>query len=141
MEQILFDKLLEPVQAKERRYRSHAYRFVRESLDSIQSAVARSRPGRMRHVTGQEMLDGVRQAALTQFGPMAMTVLQEWGIRSCRDLGEIIVNMAGTGLLSSPEDDPRAAFETGFDFWEAFCKPFLPQSKRASGHSPNPAPE
>ena len=41
--------------------------FVREALDFSQKLVGRENRGRIRHITGQELLDGIRQFALQQF--------------------------------------------------------------------------
>jgi uncharacterized repeat protein (TIGR04138 family) len=71
--------------------------FVREALDHTQKSITQEKPGRVRHVTGQELLAGIRDYALTQFGPMSMMVLEEWGIRNCQDFGEIVFNMVENG--------------------------------------------
>ncbi len=84
----------------------------------------------MRHVTGQELLDGLRQHALLQFGPMAITVFEEWGIRTCQNFGEIVFNMVEIGLLAKTEKDSRDDFQNGYDFTEAFCKPYWPKARR-----------
>jgi uncharacterized repeat protein (TIGR04138 family) len=83
----------------------------------------------MRHVSGQELLGGIRQFALEQFGPMAQTVFEDWGVRNCQDFGEIVFNMVEIGLLAKRDTDSREDFLAGYDFQEAFRKPFLPASK------------
>jgi uncharacterized repeat protein (TIGR04138 family) len=83
-----------------------------------------------RHVTVQQLLDGIRQFALKEFGPMAATVLEEWGVTSCPDFGEIVFNMVDVGLLGVTEQDRREHFQNGYDFTTAFRKPFLPKDKQ-----------
>ena len=83
----------------------------------------------IRHVTGQELLDGIRAYALEQFGPMVPTVFEEWGLQNCADFGEIVFNMVEIGLLAKTEKDSREDFKSGYDFEDAFRKPFLPGSK------------
>jgi uncharacterized repeat protein (TIGR04138 family) len=61
---------------------------------------------------------------------MTRTVLEEWGIRNCTDFGELVFNMVESGLLAKTERDSRDDFQHGYDFTEAFCKPFWPQSKQ-----------
>ena len=102
---------------------------MREALDFTQKLIGRENRSAIRHVTGQELLDGVRQFALQQFGPMAVTVLEEWGVRHCRDFGEIVFNMVEIGLLAKTEKDSRDDFQNGYDFADAFRKPFWPQGK------------
>jgi uncharacterized repeat protein (TIGR04138 family) len=131
MQEISFEQALAEIQAKDPRYQREAYFFVREALDHTQKAVAKDARGRIRHVTGQELLGGIRDFALQQFGPMAKTLLEEWGVRSGADFGEIVFNMVEVGWLAKTEKDSRADFQDGYDFDEAFVKPFLPSSKQA----------
>ena len=81
-----------------------------------------------RHVTGQELLTGLRHFALDQFGPMAKTVLDYWGIRRCEDFGELVFNMVDKGILGKTAEDSRADFRNGFDFDEAFVHPYRPET-------------
>ncbi len=129
MQEVNFDEALEQILAKDPRYHREAYSFVREALDFTQNLIRKQQTGQIRHVTGQELLDGIRQFALTQFGPMTTTVLEEWGVRCCRDFGEIVFNMVEIGLLAKTEKDSREDFEGGYEFEEAFRKPFLPSAK------------
>jgi len=131
MQEVNFEEALEQILAKDARYHRDAYLFVREALDYTQKLVGKQSPGQIRHISGQELLEGIRQYAMTQFGPMVMTVLEEWGVRECRDFGEIVFNMVDTGLLAKTDKDSRSDFENGYDFFEAFRKPFLPASKLA----------
>ncbi len=132
MHELSFDETIELIRAKDPRYTREAYLFVREALDHTQKSLAKQTRGRKRHVTGQELLGGIREYALSQFGPMAMFVLEEWGIHSCEDFGEVVFNMVEIGLLAKTERDSRADFLNGYEFTEAFRKPFLP-SNRARG--------
>jgi uncharacterized repeat protein (TIGR04138 family) len=63
---------------------------------------------------------------------MTLTVFEEWGIRQCSDFGEIVFNLIEAGVLSKTEKDSRADFAEGYDFEEAFRKPFLPKRKRTA---------
>ena len=105
MHDVSFEQALELIQAKDPRYQAEAYRFVREALDYTQKTIGRDPRGRVRHVTGQELLAGIRDFALTQFGPMAIAVLEEWGIHTCQDFGEIVFNMVETGGSPTLEPD------------------------------------
>jgi len=97
MQEASFEEALEILTVKDPRYPREAYLFVREALDHTQRVLAKDRQGTIRHVSGQELLLGIKDYASTQFGPMAMMVLGEWGIRSCADFGEIVFNMVETG--------------------------------------------
>jgi uncharacterized repeat protein (TIGR04138 family) len=132
MQEASFEEGLDKVRAKDPRYACDAYLFVREALDHTQKTIVRDAKGGVRHVTGQELLAGIRELALTQFGPMAITVLEEWGVHVCEDFGEIVFNMVEGELLAKTDNDSRADFAGGYDFFEAFRKPYLPAGKEAS---------
>lgn len=132
MQEVRFEEALEQIVAADSRYHREAYVFVREALDHTQKIVAQNNSDRLRHVTGQELLEGIRQFAIAQFGPMVETVLDEWGIRNCRDFGNIVFNMVEIGLLAKTQSDSREDFNGGYDFHEAFRKPFLPARKLAA---------
>jgi uncharacterized repeat protein (TIGR04138 family) len=129
MQEVNFDEALDQILAVDERFHRDAYVFMREALDFTQKLIGTKNQGKVRHVTGQELLDGLRQFALQQFGPMAATVFEEWGIRNCKDFGEIVFNMVEIGLLAKTEKDTRDDFQTGYDFTEAFRKPFWPEAR------------
>jgi uncharacterized repeat protein (TIGR04138 family) len=129
MQEVNFDEAVEQILAKDSRFSREAYVFVREALDYTQKLISKESRGTIRHVTGQELLDGIRQFALQQFGPMVVTVFEEWGVKNCRDFGDIVFNMVEISLLAKTEKDTRDDFQNGYDFTEAFRKPFWPQSK------------
>ena len=129
MQEVNFDEALDQILATDSRFHRDAYLFMREALDFTQKLVGRENQGKVRHVTGQELLDGLRQYALQQFGPMTATVFEEWGVRNCQNFGEIVFNMVEIGLLAKTEKDTRDDFQNGYDFTEAFRKPFWPEAK------------
>jgi uncharacterized repeat protein (TIGR04138 family) len=135
MQEVNFDQALALILHNDPRYHREAYLFVREALDHTQKTVVKEKRGSVRHVSGQELLVGIRDLALAQFGPMAATVLAEWGVHKCEDFGEIVFNMVEIGLLAKTDKDSRADFAGGYDFQDAFRKPFLPRSKRKSARS------
>lgn len=136
MQEINFDEAIEGILAKDPRYTREVYLFVREALDFTQKLVAKDSRNQIRHVSGQELLDGIRQYALQQFGPMTVTLFEEWGVRNCRDFGEIVFNMVEASLLAKTDKDDRADFQTGYDFTEVFRKPYWPQSKQKPEEKP-----
>ncbi len=128
MQTVNFEEELEKILARDERYAREAYLFVREALDHTQKMIGRPPRNEIRHVSGGQLLEGARDYALNHFGPMALTVLEEWGIRSCEDVGEIVFNMVETNLLAKTEEDTREDFKGKFSFEEAFRKPFLPST-------------
>ena len=137
MQAVNFEEELEKILAKHSRYHRDAYLFVREALDHTQKMIGKpSKKDEIRHVTGQQLLAGIRDYALLQYGPMAMTLLAEWGVRSCEDFGEMVFNMVECSLLAKTDRDTRDDFKDAYTFEQAFREPFLPTKKM-----PAPVPE
>jgi len=136
MHEATFEEGLDEILARDPRYHREAYLFLREALDHTQKGVVKENRGQLRHVTGQELLGGIREYALAQFGPMVVTVFSEWGIHNCADFGEIVFNMVDIGLLAKTDQDSRADFADGYEFDDAFRKPFLPESKQRRQKKP-----
>jgi uncharacterized repeat protein (TIGR04138 family) len=72
------------------------------------------------HVAGQELCESVRKLALRQYGLVAATVLDHWGVRSTSDIGEIVYNLIAAGDLEKTPSDARSDFDDVFDFATAF---------------------
>jgi uncharacterized repeat protein (TIGR04138 family) len=136
MQAVNFEEIVEKIVKNDPRYTSGAYQFLREALDHTQKVITKPVKGSGRHVSGQELLEGIREYGLSQFGPMTMSVFAEWGIHRCEDFGELVFNLVENELLRKTETDSRDDFKSGYDFYQAFRKPFLPVTKQ-----PWPTPE
>ena len=140
MQEAIFEAAVELIRRRDTRYATDAYVFVRDALEHTMAGIRRE--GRPHHVTGQQLLEGIREYGIALFGPMALTVFEEWGLHACPDFGEIVFNLIDQGLLSKTETDTRADFAPGYDFRQAFRDPFLPSSKLPPprcGDQPAPA--
>ncbi len=85
-----------------------------------------------RHVTGQELCEAMRQYAHQQYGYVAKSVLNHWGIFSTSDFGEIVFNLIEIKQMRKTEHDRREDFDDVFDFDEGFQHSFrftVPDSK------------
>ncbi len=129
-----FNEMVNLIVKEDDRYTKEAYGFLKEALDFTMSK-ERKRRGKVisknqRHVTGQELLEGSREYALEQFGPMAFTVLTSWGLEKCEDFGEIVFNLIEYGVFSKNDEDSKEDFASIYSFEEAFLKPFQPAKRR-----------
>ncbi len=127
--------------ASDPRYSIEAYAFVLEALNHAKhqklKAAARgpdndrsSAPDQVRHaasssskkarvsghVTGRMLCEAVRKLALRQYGLLAATVLNHWGVRSTSDIGDIVYNLIAAGDLEKTPSDSRSDFDDVFDF-------------------------
>ena len=133
-----FSEIVAQICKEDSRYDRKAYDFVRLGLEHTVKELRKrdaARAERSRHVTGPELLDGLRLYALEQFGPLAKTVLNAWGIQTCRDIGEIVFNLIEYNVFSKTDSDRREDFSDVYDFDEAFVKPFQPARNRARGET------
>jgi uncharacterized repeat protein (TIGR04138 family) len=126
MQKIGFAEALESVVANDPRYQRDGYIFLRDALDFTTKQQKKAKGVTVRHVTGPELLNGVRQYALKEFGPMVMTVFDSWGIRSCEDIGHMVFNLIAAGVFGKTEEDSIEDFKNVYDFGEAFVTPFAP---------------
>lgn len=112
------------------RYQADAYFFVREALDFTSKMLKKPSRGIQKHVTAAELLEGIRQFALREYGPMALTVLRFWGINKTIDLGRIVFSLVNKQILRKTETDSIRDFENGYDFEAVFRAPYNPAVKR-----------
>lgn len=113
---------------KDGRYAPEAFQFLYESLDhAVRLAGRETAEGVDRHVTGQELLAGMRAHALELFGPLAGHVWRAWGVRETLDWGRIVFLLVEEGLLNRQETDSLDDFRDGFDFEAAFQRGYRPE--------------
>jgi uncharacterized repeat protein (TIGR04138 family) len=110
----LYDKI-EELAGASGRFDPKAYLFVLQCLDHC-----RRRLKREGHVDGRELVESARLLALSEYGPMAKTVLNHWGIKKTEDIGAIVFQMVEDGLLSKTQEDSPEDFLEGFDFETEF---------------------
>lgn len=127
-----FSQAVELICKEDSRYAKEAYFFVRQSLDHTIKKLQPERKKGNHHVSGQELLSGIRDFALECYGPLAYTVLSVWGVRNCEDFGNIVFNLVDYELLGKTQDDSHKDFTGGYDFREAFLAPFMPESRGKS---------
>jgi uncharacterized repeat protein (TIGR04138 family) len=135
MQKPAFHETLDQVVARDPRYTKEAYGFLREALEFTQKRRRKSR-AESTHVSAAELLGGFREYSLQQFGPMGLTVLEYWGVRSTGDVGRMVFNLIEAGVFGRADDDRIEDFENGFSFEEAFLVPFRPIEKKSSRRAP-----
>lgn len=132
-----FPRIVALIVKEDARYDRKAYDFVRHGLDHTVKEIRKKdgpKTGKARHVSGPELLDGLRVYALEQYGPLTKTVLNSWGVRRCQDFGEIVFNLIEYNAFSKTDSDRREDFAGLYDFDDVFVKPFLP-TQRPKGAS------
>src|ERR1700751_205992 len=100
-----FNEIVDQIIEKDPRYGKEAYIFLKDALEFTikQRKRGKAEPGS--HVNPDELLEGFRQLALKEFGPMVMTVLEYWGVQTSSDVGQIVFNLIGAGAFGKTESD------------------------------------
>jgi uncharacterized repeat protein (TIGR04138 family) len=110
---------------KDGRYSPEAFRFLFESLPQAERLAGKElAQGAERHVTGQEVLAGLRAQASQSFGPLAAAVWRSWGIETTLDWGHVVFLLVEQGRLNRQESDTIEDFRAGFDFDEVFVRQY-----------------
>jgi uncharacterized repeat protein (TIGR04138 family) len=112
---------------QDQRYHLEAYQFVREALAYAQKVMkmpATNDEGNEtkqdHHLTGQQLCQAIREFALEQYGFMAKTVLNSWGVHATGDFGEIVYNLIRIKEMRKSKTDHREDFDDQYDFEVAF---------------------
>jgi uncharacterized repeat protein (TIGR04138 family) len=133
MQDLEFTAIVGLICKEDSRFDRKAYTLVREALDHTVKELRRKSPeraGKSQHITGGELLHGIRSYALEQYGPLTKTVLNLWGVTRCADFGDIVFNLIEYNIFSKTENDRREDFSDIYDFDEAFVQPFVPARPR-----------
>jgi uncharacterized repeat protein (TIGR04138 family) len=107
--------ILNNICEQDERYKLDAYPFVLGALNYTMEKLKRKG-----HVSGKELTEGIRDYALNEYGRMAKTVLEHWGIKVTEDFGNIVFNMVDAGVLGKTEQDKIDDFKDVFDFKVVF---------------------
>ncbi|MBF0387704.1 MAG: hypothetical protein HQL20_07595 [Candidatus Omnitrophica bacterium] len=127
MDQQFYDKV-EQVCEQDPRYKAGAYEFVMEALNYSQRRFKKER-----HVTGDQLLSGIKELTVKKFGPLALNVLHHWGVKNTEDFGNIVFIMVQHQLLAKQQDDTLDSFRNGYNFEEVFHKGYRRQLEREIG--------
>lgn len=112
---------------KDPSYSLQAYQFVFEALDFTTNMLGKHQhktTDHDRHVTGKQLMEGIRLYASKQFGFMALTVLEQWGVKQDADFGNIVFNLVENGLMGKTETDSREDFKNTYDLKKVFDEEF-----------------
>lgn len=124
MQASAFHDAVAAVSKDDNRYHPEAYLFLRDALDATIKRRKKLKKDVSAHVSAGELLEGFRVHAINEFGPMAITVFDHWGVRSCDDVGHMVFNLVNAGVFGKTEEDTIESFSGVFDFRSAFVAPF-----------------
>ncbi len=121
------------------RYTLEAYQFIRDALAHGQDVLGLADQAEEgvedemndpfdvtseQHLTGQQLCEAIRHYAMQQYGYMAKVVLNQWGLKTTGDFGEIVYNLIRIGMMKRSDTDRREDFDDCYDFAESFEQKF-----------------
>lgn len=125
------EKRIRTLALRDGRYSLEAFRFLFESLErAIRLAGKEEAEGTERHLTGREVLAGMRAQGGDLFGPLAAQVWRSWGVRTTLDWGRIVFLLVDEGMLNRRDCDTIDEFRDVFDFDETFVQEYRPTVPR-----------
>jgi uncharacterized repeat protein (TIGR04138 family) len=136
MQAIGFHEALDKLFKEDSRYHVEAYVFLRDALEATLKRRKKTRKEISSHAGAAELLEGFRIHGLQEFGPMAITVFEQWGVRSSEDVGNMVFNLVRVGVFGKTDEDTLESFRGGYDFADAFVLPFLPEPEKLSVNGP-----
>ncbi len=120
-----FYSIISTICTQDSRYYPEAYGFVMEALSFSQKKFRKSK-----HISGEELLTGIKALLLKKFGPMTLPVLKHWGIKATDDFGNIVYNLVENKVLAKDTQDHYDSFKNVYDFEEVFNKGYRKQLAR-----------
>jgi uncharacterized repeat protein (TIGR04138 family) len=106
-----------------------AYEFVCEAVTFTMKRLGRANaespePMPDQHVSGAELLRGVCDLAIREFGMMAPVVFKQWGVRTTDNIGTIVFKLINVDLLSRSDRDAPEDFHELFDLHRTLAEGF-----------------
>lgn len=126
MERVHFDEAVKKILAHDKRYKPDGYEFLRDALGRAIKSNRSDELEEHRHVTGVELLESIVEMASEEFGIMAVTILDSWGIRDGEDIGKMVFNLIDAGAFGRSEEDSPADFVGVLDLKERLLRPYRP---------------
>jgi len=121
---------LEDVVREDGRYPLEAFGFLHDGLARAVQEIygegddepppAEDEPPPTKHVTGQQLCDGLRVEAIERWGLMARTVLERWNVRATIDFGSMVYLLIENDLMQKTDADSIEDFRDVYDFGSAF---------------------
>ncbi|MFA7231772.1 MAG: Minf_1886 family protein [Victivallaceae bacterium] len=97
---------------RDKTYPADAYEFVSAAvIFTVEQLQAE------KHINARQLLEGIKEYAVKQYGPFSGEVLKDWGLRTASDAGKIVFALVAEKALSASEEDSIEDFNLDFDFF------------------------
>ena len=116
---------IEELARDDRRFPPEAYMLV---FDGLEAALAKL--DTRRHVSPDELVEGVLDRAVDRWGMLARAVLDDWNVHTGADIGDMVFNLVDRRLLVASESDTRAEFAVAGPLTDDVEETFLAHLER-----------
>jgi uncharacterized repeat protein (TIGR04138 family) len=126
---------IDGIRERDPRYAREAYVFVVAALGATVQGLPAERldDPLQRHLSGGELMEGIVRLARSEFGTLAPTVFEEWGVRTGEDVGHIVFDLVEGGQLSARPEDTLDDFRRGPELLRALALPSRTASASQAG--------
>lgn len=104
-----FEDAVEQILQRTEDYPADAYFFIRAALDATVEKCRK--PAENPHLSAEELYFGFCSYALEEYGPLAMAVMEQWGISESAHVGDLVYNLIEVGVFGKQEGDKREQFD------------------------------
>ena len=104
-----FEDAVEHILQKTDEYPADAYYFIRAALDATVEKCRK--PSENPHLSAEELYSGFCAYALEEYGPLALAVMEQWGITESRHVGDLVYNLIEVGVFGKQDSDRRDQFD------------------------------
>lgn len=119
-----FEAAVERIIKRHPRWKADAYFFLRSAMDDASERFAAGRPNK--HLSAEELYMSCCACALDEYGPLALLVLESWGVRSSSDVGALVYNLIAEGIFSAQPGDTKEQFDDLPRLADLLDAPYLP---------------
>lgn len=125
-EKVRFEDAVAQITSTDKRFKKEGYHFLKDTLERTISKLREEELLEHRQVTGPELLDGLVEYALSEYGSMAVAILDSWGIRSGEDIGDMVFQLIEARAFGSSEEDSPSDFHGVMDLRRELLAPYRP---------------
>jgi len=125
-----FIKTVNDIIVEDPRFDAEAYNFISNAVMYTSQKVKDEESNMQRHISGQELLEGIKDFAVEEYGPIAPEVLRHWGLTDSKSIGEVVFNMVNKKLLGSTNEDSMDDFIGSYDIDQKFSERFRPKKEK-----------
>ncbi len=102
------EQVIRAIVAQDGRYAINAYEFT---LEALSYTIRAHHAGARKHIACKELIVGFAEYGAEVFGFLVSSVFKQWGVKTGKDVGNVVFNMIAKELLTKSESDTIEEFD------------------------------